>query len=442
MEHDPQILNPVEQDFTSWLHRAYLDLGPVPERAPHHLWGLELGIRAVMERRPYPRIQSALNPSFRQALIRQTGKIRYAIETPHDLSPELRTERWQALCDACDRFHEQPPADKVRIAWLLGKICLQRYLLRLLGPEVYEHIGDSPEAASLAYLRAYARFRMSIDDPLSPYDISEFERIANEAPPGIAYIDAHYQMVSQYVKTFGDVKEVEHWHPRQLAAIERSRAELDEFNYLLVMSRYHRVGGFIPQLHRDKRGVVEEMDLAEKYARALPRADAVLAIAADEMLYPVLESRTKEAIWIGDLELALERARATTELSPYDARAWLHLGQVHLDRDEVEQALRAYSMSARFSPPGREVALFMVGQCYEELEDVESAIDAYLGSLWSDPLGISSAERLAELAAQTGNTMIGAWVQSRLQALEGQAVDAPAPRAEPYKHLPSPVEHA
>jgi tetratricopeptide (TPR) repeat protein len=158
------------------------------------------------------------------------------------------------------------------------------------------------------------------------------------------------------------------------------------------------------------------------------------------MLYPVLESRTKEAMWMGDLDLAAERARSLIQLSPQDPRASLHYGEVLLERGEVEQALRAYCDSARFSPPGREIAMFMAGQCYEELGDLESACDAYVAALETDPLGISTAERLEAVADRMGCAALLEWVRSLLAGLRELQEHARPQRGEPYKNLPAPLE--
>jgi tetratricopeptide (TPR) repeat protein len=430
----------IDQTFTQWMFRAYLDLGPVPREAPHHVHGLDFGVRALMEGRSYPRIQSALNRSFRDVLIRCTGLSQYDIEDPQVLPKALRTERWQSLCDHLESFHGLPSTVQVRVAWLLGKICLHNHLLALVpAPPPDDRIAKDGDSASLAYLRAYAHCRLNIDDPTQPYSIAEFEHIAGLAPPGIARIDAHYQMISQNVKNKGDLDAAEYWQDRHLKAIESSQSEIDDFTKTLVMTRFHRVGGFLPQMRRDVEGMVREMDLAEHYALALPRDTEERRIAADEMIYPVYESRTKEALWLNDLDLAEERALKTVALSPYDARAWLHLGQVYCDRDEPENALRAYRKAARLAPPGAEIAHFMAGQCMEMLDDPEGACDAYLTSLSHDPLGIAAAEALAEVSESLGYTPINRWAQSHLEDLRKRATVAPRAILEAHKSFAKPV---
>lgn len=429
----------LNQSFTRWLFRPYLDLEPAVPQGPYHLAGIDFFFRSLVEDARYPHIQACFNPSFRKALLRDTGLTDYDVATPLDLPESLRSERWQVLCEAMRTFDALPCRSQVRLAWTLSKMCFQSAAVDLVPPSCVEHIGESDEQAGLAFVRCYSRYRMNVDDIASPYSIEEFKVIATQAPPGINLIDANYQVVVQNVKHAANLPEVELWQARHREAIERSRSSLDEFTYLFVMSRYHRVGGFIPQLQRRRRELVEEMDLAEKYALALPQPDEVHRIAAEEVLYPVLESRAKEALWLDDKELALARVQRAVELSPNDSRAWLQLGQVQIERDQPEAALAAYRHAARLAPPGREIAWFMAGQCLEALDDLESACDSYLNALLADPLGISAAEQLEAVASQLGHHTIVRWVRPQLEQLKKLQEEVVQPHAWPYKHLPPPV---
>lgn len=429
----------LNHSFTRWLFRPYLDLEPAVPRGPYHLAGIDYFFRSLVEDRQYPHIQACFNPSFRKVLLRDIGLVDYDIATPLDLPEPLHSERWRVLCESIRSFDSLPCRSQVRLAWTLSKMCFQSVAADLVPPVCVERIAESDERAGLAFVRCYSRYRMNVDDISSPYSIDEFKKIATEAPPGINLIDASYQVVVQNVKHAANLPEVELWQGRHREAIERSRPVLDEFTYLFVMSRFHRVGGFIPQLQRRRKELVEEMDLSEKYALALPQPDEVYRVAAEEVLYPVLESRTKEALWLEDKELALARVQRAVELSPNDSRAWLQLGQVQIERDEPEAALAAYRRAARLAPPGREIALFMAGQCLEVLDDLDSACDAYLGALQADPLGISAAEQLEAVATQLGHDTIVRWVRPHLEQLRTLQAQVVQPHAWPYKHLPPPV---
>lgn len=123
-------------------------------------------------------------------------------------------------------------------------------------------------------------------------------------------------------------------------------------------------------------------------------------ISAQEMLYPVFESRTKEALWLEDLPLALERASRFVQMCPFDPRARLNLAQVLLEQEKIKEALTHYRAATQFGPPGTEVAWFMLGQCYEALGQNEDAINDYRMSLHYDPEGISNREAILRLKTE------------------------------------------
>lgn len=429
------------QNLTTALFRPYFDLSDAAPGVPYHVKGVEFGTKAVLEDRPYPRIQSALNPSFRGLLCAASSQPAYDTENPLDIDPSIRSPRWGAMCEMVRHFADLPIRQQVRLSWLLGKLCFQQFLLTLIAPLDAITVASSPDAASLGYLRALARYRLWLDgEPAyQDYTIDEFRVIAENAPPGIAKIDAHYHMAAQSVKHANAADAVEFWQIRHMNAIEATKPELDDVTANIVMSRYYRVAGFLPQMRRDKAGVVRDMQLAEDFAMAVPRTDAISAAAADEILYPVLESRTKEALWMGDIDSADERTVRLLALSPCDPRAWLHRAQVLMAREDLEGALGAYRNSARYAPPGGEVALFMAGQCLEALDEPQLACDSYLAALSIDPLGISAVERIVALAPSLGSDPIEKWSRQRLAELERLRLSAAPKKAEPYKSLPAPV---
>lgn len=433
----------IDESFTGSMHRAYLDLGYVDIKYPHHLIGIDFGIKALIEDRDYPRIQSALGPSFRMMLIRQTGLYQYLIDKPQALKKHLRTERWEILIQYCNSYDTLSIKQKSRLAWLIGKMCFHPYLIELLSSKVYNinFMKKSNTHASLSYLYVYARYRIYLDDNNSPYSLDEFKVIAENAPFGITKIDAHYQMVVQNVKHYANLEEAEKWQKRHLAVIEESKNNISNFEYLFAMSRYYRVGGFIPQMKQDATAVIKDMDLAEKYALELPHETLEERIAANEALYPVIESRTKEAIWLKNFDLAISQAKKLTELSPFDSRARLHIGSVYLEQEMLEEALESYIISKRYSPPGKDIATFMIAQCHYILGEIDLAIDECLESIKIDPLAISSYELLDELLKnqQTNNILLHEWVKNKITEFKNNKNEI-TDLSEPYKVFPSPKE--
>lgn len=424
---------------SSWLHRPYLDLGSAPEGVPNHTAALLIDCRSVFDGEETPWFWSSLNPSFREVLIADTGLAAYNVQTPLDLSKELRTDRWQELCDLVGDFSGLRPYIQVKVARILNRMCFFSLTRALIAADTVNRAHQAESVSMLAWLRAFAGYKIWLDGGDTDYDLTEFEELSKVAPVGLAKINPLYQMVVQNVKHGGDLGATEYWQEKHAVAIEEARPDLDRHDYLMAISRSHRVAGFIPQMKRDKVGTVREMDLAEDYARQMDFGTALQRAYAKELMYPVGESRVKEALWIGDLDLALRRAIRQRDAHLLDARVWVQCGEVYVAREELEEALECFREGIRLSPPGGDTARFMAGQCLEYLGDLNAALDAYLGALRIDPLGISSAEAALRVSAELGSG-VQAWtseVLRRLEELSGQVTPA---SGNSYRNLPPP-EH-
>ena len=256
------------------------------------------------------------------------------------------------------------------------------------------------------------------EDAGGPFAQGALECIAKLARQGShVRILALNHLAVQHAKRTADVDAAGHWLDLHCQEIQGGRSKLGETSYTQLMSRHHRANAFLPQLSRDRAGVIREMDLCQQYAERMPRTLLEQRIAADELLFATLESRTKEALWLGDLDSAEQRARRLVDLWPLDPLAHDHLGQVLIERERIEDALVAYLAAARIDAPGVESAWFMAAQCYEALEMPERACDAYLAALRLDPLGIASLERLAEVADDMENPLLAGWSRTRLADL-------------------------
>ena len=145
--------------------------------------------------------------------------------------------------------------------------------------------------------------------------------------------------------------------------------------------------------------MVEEMDLAEERARSFLSVAATEkeTLIATENLMTVLESRTKEALALKDLDLAEVRCTEMLSYDQLDPKNFLELGDILVRRGKIEAALSAYGRAALLGPPATPVALFMMGQLFERLGQREAAALSYLQTLRIDPCGYSAAERLRDL---------------------------------------------
>jgi len=139
------------------------------------------------------------------------------------------------------------------------------------------------------------------------------------------------------------------------------------------------------------------MDLAEIHARNIKPVTAAQHLLYRENLHAVMESRTKEALWLGDRDEALSRSLKVIEVDPCDAKAWAELGEIHYLREEWKQASEAYATAAMLGPPASAIGRYMAGLCFGKLGQDMSAAFFLKDALEGDPLGISSRHRINEL---------------------------------------------
>jgi tetratricopeptide (TPR) repeat protein len=171
----------------------------------------------------------------------------------------------------------------------------------------------------------------------------------------------------------------------------------DSFTSTLLLSRFYRAAAFVPQRQGRRDEVTRIMDLAEEHARALVAADEAQNLLRLENLYPVLESRTKEALWLGDLDLALSRAQCLVDLDPYDSRAWLELGEVRLLRKEYAPAAEAYVAAATLGAPSTAIGRHMAGLCFRHLGQPLVAAFFFNAAIRVDSFAISPHDEIQAL---------------------------------------------
>jgi hypothetical protein len=421
-------MSSLDDSFITWLNRPYLDLGPYNGGA-RHVHGIEFSYHNLVDGVSIPDGSIIVNPvtilhptSFRDSLIRETRLYQYQVSNPLQLADELRTDKWHILCNYLTHYQELQPTTKLRVINLLSNLCLHHAVLEYV-PEMSElEIANSSTLATLAHCRAMSNL-MSQPDAGTLDNLKEFETIANHAPlDSKVRFGVAIELVIFSAKTFGNLKAAEFWKSIATQEIARLKPTLNDFSYKYLLSIYHRAVVFVPLLQKDRETVVREMDLCQSLAEDLIREykNEVEQIAAYENLSTVFESRTKEALWLGDIDLAEERAKKLTQMEPLDPRYRLELGEILIKQGKIEEAAKMYRSAARLGPPGTAIAWFMAGQCHEKLGELDIACDCYLASVRMDSLAISAVERLNNLAPRLGNSAILNWSNMRLLQLQEQ----------------------
>jgi tetratricopeptide (TPR) repeat protein len=260
---------------------------------------------------------------------------------------------------------------------------------------------DDPEQAELAYRRATADYMLGLPDRVSDYrhaDLSAFERIAvNATRSNSVALRAALEVLVHKAKVKAPAEQLEEWRARAERILDASLSKRDDFTRALLISRYYRAAAFVPQRHGNRAEVTRMLKLAEDYALAMVPEDEAQQLIYLENLHPVIESRTKEALWLGDFDLALTRAQRVIDLDPFDSKAWLECGQVRLRRNEYAPAAEAYAIAAILGPPGTAIGRHMAGLCFRDLSQPLLAAFFFQSALDVDARGISPHDEIQAL---------------------------------------------
>jgi tetratricopeptide (TPR) repeat protein len=386
----------------AWLLRPYIDLGPLVT-GPLYARGIEEYWRAFIDPLvPRFALQRTLPPAFRSQLIAESGHPGYLVADPRQLPQELRTDRWSAVCDALDHWRELPAASKRALVLLLHALCLYEPVLKLVPAFSARTMGGGAADVELYYWRASAGYVLGVPNRIADYrnaDTSVFEAIVVDAPDAVpAAFNAAVKVFVHKAKTGAGAAELAQWGARLERAVADAVGKVDQFTADLLTSRFYRAMGFLPQKHGDRAKVVRLMNLAERHARKMKPATIAQQLLYLENLHPVLESRAKEALWLGDHALALRRARQVVKLDAYDSKAWVELGQIRMARKEWALAAEAYVCAATLGPPASAIGRHMAGICFRKCGQDGLAAFFFKDALEIDPLGISPHDEISKLS--------------------------------------------
>jgi tetratricopeptide (TPR) repeat protein len=404
--------------FSTWLLRPYLDLGP-PQIGPTHARSIDAGWRAYADPdSPSFFPQRALSPGFRVQLAEQAGAP-YSVSDPRELAGDLRTDRWQVLCQDLELWPQLSSARKCRLAALLHSMCLYEPLLKLIPRDGFNAGDTDPYVAQLAFCRASATFMNDLPRRTSSYDsgiMSAFENIAiDERSQAPVRFNATAMVFVQKAKAGAPLAELDDWSKRFETAFAAVGKGQGEFMAQLFKSRFYRGMGFLPQAAGDRETLVKTMDIAEHHARDLAPTTAAEEILHRENLHAVLESRTKEALWLNDLDLAASRASELTRVDLYDSKAWAELGQVYYLQGNWQRAAESYVIAAMLGPPASSVGRYMAGVCFRKLGLDFLAAFLFKETLEGDPLGISSRQEIFDLPDVAVLDTLKQWARSNIR---------------------------
>lgn len=410
-----------------WSQRPYFDLSPYQSGA-WHIQGIDYSYRSlVSEVRDLN--TSSVNPvtlihpaSFREQLIRETGFFQYPIKNPLALPDELRTERWRVLCEHLFHYQELSATTQLKTINLLSSLCFHEAILNYVPVSTDEDIARDSTSARLAYSRAMSKILCQESIGTSE-NLEDFKQIIQYASKeSLVIFGAAVELIALHATVFRDIAAVTHWRKVARETLNHLETIRGKFEFKRLTSVYYRAAVFSPLLRDERQTVIREMDICQSLAEELTREckNETEKISAHENLTTVFESRTKEALWLGDVDLAEERAKKMVAMEPLYSRYRLQLGEVLLKQNKYEEAAKIYRSATRLGPPGMAIAWFMAGQCHERLGELDIACDCYLASVQMDELAISAVEKINKLAPHLGNSMLKDWSTMRLEQLREQ----------------------
>lgn len=401
--------------------RPFLDLGDAG--GPIHARVAFFAAQWLDERRAddLP-VQINTPAAFRRALVAGQGLHIYDIDDPDELAIEHRSPLWHVLCDVLQDWEHLSSCDRLNAATVLNKLGLYRATLSYVTDVSPTAIATDSFAARLAMKRANALYKIyagtarpTVEDVLA--------RVARTAPrDSRTRLAAAINLVVHFAKSPIDIQSLARW--AQVAELEAKALDPERRpGDALLCSQLYRAVSFVPFFAGETARVTAMMDEAEFWARRLAEEPGWEMLAA-ENLHPLIETRAREASWLGDSDLALERTLAFVDLDPLDGKVHFRLGEAYRSRAELQLAIDAYSRASTLAPHYASIAFLRAADCYEQLGALDAAADACLEAIRVDPLSVSGLLRLLPLAKRLGWRSVESWCADQVVAVRAVVASA------------------
>ena len=369
-------------------------------------------------------LQRVMPPAFRGNLFREAGRPEFDVQHPADLPPQLRTPAWEQLCEWIADFSRSDPHRQLLTCKVLYHLGLRQQLFELLPDRPASSLHD-PHEFNQYVLRELALYAEQAGRrrPSSPEFRLELVD-QPECPLFLRFTGATFA-VTYAGRDSKSIVDAEKWrvHAEELLQEVLKDPAYTEFDKLMLQSRYYRAVGFLPFLQGDIPGLLDDMGKAETFARAIVAATPWQDHLRRENLHACMESRAKEALRLGDPQLAHKRLAEGLALDPYHPLSTVELAESLAKQGKHAEAATYYQRAARLGPYGTALAYNMAGECLRKAGDDSLAEDCFVQALRIDPYAVSAARgwqttagpALARLAGEYADGL-GAWGASRRKA--------------------------
>jgi tetratricopeptide (TPR) repeat protein len=366
--------------------------------------------------------QRNMSSLYRASLARKGLEHEEAISDPRGVPESRRSPEWRELCALVDGWAGLPNWQRACLARALMIMSYHQLALDLT-ESVLPSLDPSDEwDAQLMLANAQCRVVLHFESSgrRTAYDPKPLSDLVARAPKAsFARFKALNHLIMLYAQLVQDEKAASN-HSEAMKDCARALGERYKDSAIehLLMSNLYRVTSMVPFMRADRAAVAAEMAEAEAHAAAAVAA-APDEFLATENLYSLCETRTREAIWIGDFDRAEAAARRLIRLTPLDSKAWIELGEALYKGGKLEEAARAYITATWLGPPGLDIAYLMAGQCYGALGEHDLAKHYLMASFAHDDEESAALDALSEISATTGDDLVASWigeVQAKVEA--------------------------
>jgi tetratricopeptide (TPR) repeat protein len=387
----------VGSTFSAWLHRPYLDLGPLVD-GPLHAWSIPFAFeQLVTGSAPIMPLQHHPSIFLRSALARSLRSDHFAVRRASDLPPAFRTDEWTLVVDLVDRFSDLAFDTQVRLVQLLETMALY------VDSDECLRVACGRESWNTQFLesrRTFSALKRSPSDRTRREDKIALARLATDARsmPAEALAAASTLIVLSARGPERDAEAVRRWRSvgeKLLPDLSPEDSLLDA----LRVSAFWRAASYLPFLAGDADATSAELDEAERWANAFDARSPQEQLLLRQNLHPLLETRMKEAKAFGHCDVAVARGRKLVALDPFDGKVYLRLGDALLDSGATNDALDVYMAGADLGAPFAAANWLMAAVCQEVLGSTRDALMAFTWAVEADPGLASAAEGLLKLAA-------------------------------------------
>jgi tetratricopeptide (TPR) repeat protein len=409
------------------MYGAYFNLGPshspcLYARIPQLAYEFAVG-------GDYPRVdvQRVMPPAFRTNLVRESGLAAFGVSHPAELPPAYRTDAWEQLCAWVADFDRSDLQRQYLTSLVLFRLGFRTLVLELV-PERPVSSLSTPLEFYHYHWRDIAQYAASVGTSLVPPTVT-FEMAEHpDCPLHLRLAAAVFGVVFSARET-KSVDDAIRWREAAQAHLDAMLAsdEFTPFEKTMLASRFYRGVSFVPHMLGKRIDLEEDMDRAESLAREVPASTPWERYLRQENLHACLESRSKEAFALRDIELGHRRTKEFLAIDPYDPKSHIELAESLAKQDRFREAADSYLRAARLGPLGTAIAYAMAGECFERAGDPVAAEDCFVQALRVDPYAVSAARGWRRSAAGTGQGGLAAEYADRLEEWGAARSASPAP---------------